>query len=55
MGQMQPRTDEAAKRAEKEAPIEKDRAVVGNFQSHTNMVTNKVSGSGKKENPGRPV
>ena len=55
MGQMQPRMEGDAKRQEKEKPVEKDRAVVGNFQQHTNMVTNKVSGTGKKENPGRPV
>lgn len=55
MGQEQLRTGESDKRTEKEKPIEKDRATVGNFASQTNMVTNKVSGTGKKENPGRPT
>lgn len=55
MGQEQLKTGQGDKRQEKEAPTEKDRATVGNFASQTNMVTNKVSGSGKKENPGRPT
>jgi len=55
MGQEQLKTDAGGKRQEKEKPQEKDRAVVGNFQFNDKMQVNPATGTGKKENPGRPT
>lgn len=55
MGQEQLKSGQGDKRQEKVAPIEKDRAVVGNIEFNDKMQVNPVSGSGKKENPGRPT